>query len=44
MAHYAADCWDCEINCSYGWVETIGHADRSCFDLEVIKQKSISVI
>ncbi|KAI8852852.1 hypothetical protein BC829DRAFT_414283 [Chytridium lagenaria] len=21
MAHYACDCWDAEINCSYGWIE-----------------------
>jgi glycyl-tRNA synthetase len=35
MAHYAADCWDLEIQSSYGWVECVGHADRACFDLEV---------
>lgn len=29
MAHYAADCWDMEINVSYGWTECVGHADRS---------------
>lgn len=34
MAHYASDCWDAEINTSYGWVEVAGHADRSCYDLE----------
>lgn len=28
MAHYAADCWDLEINVSYGWKECVGHADR----------------
>ncbi|KNC46999.1 glycyl-tRNA synthetase [Thecamonas trahens ATCC 50062] len=33
MAHYASDCWDAEINTSYGWVEVAGHADRSCHDL-----------
>jgi glycyl-tRNA synthetase len=33
MAHYAADCWDLEIKSSYGWVECVGHADRSCYDL-----------
>jgi len=33
MAHYASDCWDAEILCSYGWIECVGHADRSCFDL-----------
>ena len=35
MAHYAADCWDLEIETSYGWVECVGHADRACYDLEV---------
>mmetsp|Transcript_17693 Transcript_17693/g.46246 ORF Transcript_17693/g.46246 Transcript_17693/m.46246 type:complete len:380 (-) Transcript_17693:351-1490(-) len=35
MAHYAADCWDCEIHTSYGWVECVGHADRACYDLMV---------
>jgi len=33
MAHYAKDCWDAEIQNSYGWVECVGIADRSCFDL-----------
>jgi glycyl-tRNA synthetase len=33
MAHYAADCWDAEVESSYGWIEVAGHADRSCFDL-----------
>jgi glycyl-tRNA synthetase len=33
MAHYACDCWDAEIYSSYGWLETVGIADRSCFDL-----------
>ena len=33
MAHYAKDCWDAEIECSYGWVEVAGHSDRSCYDL-----------
>jgi len=35
MAHYASDCWDAEIETSYGWIEVAGHADRSCFDLEM---------
>ncbi|GAX27307.1 glycyl-tRNA synthetase [Fistulifera solaris] len=35
MAHYATDCWDLEIQSSYGWVECVGHADRACYDLEV---------
>lgn len=34
MAHYAADCWDMEIQMSYGWIECVGHADRACFDLQ----------
>lgn len=33
MAHYAKDCWDAEIETSYGWVECVGHADRDAFDL-----------
>jgi len=27
MAHYASDCWDAEIETSYGWIEIAGHAD-----------------
>jgi len=34
MAHYAKDCWDLECLTSHGWVECIGCADRSCFDLQ----------
>jgi glycyl-tRNA synthetase len=33
LAHYARDCWDAEIHCSYGWVECVGIADRACYDL-----------
>lgn len=33
MAHYATDCWDAEIYMSYGWMECVGIADRSAFDL-----------
>lgn len=33
MAHYAADCWDFEIQSSYGWIECVGCADRSAYDL-----------
>jgi len=33
MAHYAADCWDAEIYTSYGWLESVGIADRAAFDL-----------
>lgn len=33
MAHYASDCWDAELLTSYGWIECVGCADRSAFDL-----------
>jgi glycyl-tRNA synthetase len=33
MAHYAEDCWDAEIQTSYGWIECVGLADRAAFDL-----------
>ncbi|KAL0265767.1 UNVERIFIED_CONTAM: hypothetical protein PYX00_011482 [Menopon gallinae] len=33
MAHYACDCWDAEILTSYGWIECVGIADRSSYDL-----------
>lgn len=35
MAHYACGCWDAEIKTSYGWIECVGHADRSAYDLTV---------
>lgn len=34
MAHYACDCWDGEISINDSWVECIGIADRSCYDLK----------
>ncbi|KXZ46296.1 hypothetical protein GPECTOR_45g166 [Gonium pectorale] len=34
MAHYAADCWDGEVETTYGWVECVGLADRSAYDLQ----------
>lgn len=34
MAHYACDCWDAEIETSYGWIEVVGHANRTCYDLD----------
>ncbi|KAK2352689.1 glycine--tRNA ligase, mitochondrial [Trifolium repens] len=40
MAHYAADCWDAEIECSYGWIECVGIADRSVYDLSAHSDKS----
>src|SRR5665648_47338 len=34
MAHYAIDCWDAEIQTGrFGWVETVGIADRTDYDL-----------
>lgn len=33
MAHYANDCWDAEIETSSGWIECVGHANRSAYDL-----------
>uniref|UniRef100_A0A5S6QGJ2 Glycine--tRNA ligase n=1 Tax=Trichuris muris TaxID=70415 RepID=A0A5S6QGJ2_TRIMR len=33
MAHYATDCWDAECYTSHGWIECVGIADRSCYDL-----------
>lgn len=35
MAHYATDCWDAEIENSYGWTECVGCADRAAYDLSV---------
>ncbi|CCH61850.1 hypothetical protein TBLA_0F03110 [Henningerozyma blattae CBS 6284] len=40
MAHYAADCWDTELKTSYGWIECVGCADRSAYDLTVHSKKS----
>lgn len=40
MAHYAADCWDAELFTSYGWIECVGCADRSAFDLTVHSRKT----
>ncbi|MCJ1322404.1 Glycine--tRNA ligase 1, mitochondrial [Xylographa vitiligo] len=40
MAHYAADCWDAELLSSYGWVECVGCADRSAYDLTVHAKKT----
>lgn len=35
MAHYAADCWDAEILSErFGWVEVVGIADRTDYDLK----------
>jgi len=40
MAHYAQDCWDAEVETSYGWIEVAGHSDRSCFDLSRHAEKT----
>ena len=40
MAHYAADCWDAELLTSYGWMECVGCADRSAYDLTVHSNKT----
>ena len=33
-AHYATDCWDAEVfSPRFGWVETVGIADRTDYDL-----------
>ncbi|KAL9601706.1 MAG: hypothetical protein Q9219_002317 [cf. Caloplaca sp. 3 TL-2023] len=40
MAHYAADCWDAEIFTSFGWIECVGCADRSAYDLTVHTKKT----
>ncbi|KAK9823739.1 hypothetical protein WJX72_005053 [[Myrmecia] bisecta] len=40
MAHYAEDCWDAEVESSYGWVECAGLADRSAYDLRAHATKS----
>lgn len=35
MAHYAIDCWDAEVKTDqYGWIEIIGIADRTDYDLK----------
>ncbi|OAA43089.1 glycyl-tRNA synthetase 1 [Metarhizium rileyi] len=40
MAHYACDCWDAELLTSSGWVECVGCADRSAYDLSVHAKKT----
>lgn len=40
MAHYASDCWDAELLTSYGWIECVGCADRSAYDLTVHAKKT----
>ncbi len=41
MAHYAADCWDAEVFTErFGWVEVVGIADRTDFDLHAHQMAS----
>ena len=37
MAHYASDCWDCELLGEHGWIECVGIANRTCHDLPLTK-------
>jgi glycyl-tRNA synthetase len=40
-AHYATDCWDAEIfSPRFGWVETVGIADRTDYDLHAHARQS----
>jgi glycyl-tRNA synthetase len=40
-AHYATDCWDAEIRSErFGWVETVGLADRTDYDLNAHAKES----
>jgi glycyl-tRNA synthetase len=40
-AHYAEDCWDAEIlSDRFGWVETVGIADRTDYDLRAHAEHS----
>ena len=35
LAHYARECWDAEIYSDrFGWIECVGIADRTAYDLE----------
>ncbi|KAG7290536.1 hypothetical protein NEMBOFW57_000539 [Staphylotrichum longicolle] len=40
MAHYACDCWDAELLTSYGWIECVGCADCSAYDLTVHSKRT----
>lgn len=40
-AHYAEDCWDAEVlSGRFGWVETVGIADRTDYDLKAHADQS----
>ncbi len=35
LAHYASECWDAELYSErFGWIECVGIADRSAYDLQ----------
>ncbi|HVP95304.1 MAG TPA: glycine--tRNA ligase [Methanoregulaceae archaeon] len=41
LAHYAEDCWDAEILSErFGWIETVGIADRTDYDLKAHEKES----
>lgn len=41
MAHYACDCWDAEVRTEkYGWIEVVGIADRTDYDLKAHMNES----
>jgi glycyl-tRNA synthetase len=41
MAHYAADCWDAEVRTQrFGWIEVVGIADRTDYDLKAHEKHS----
>ena len=41
MAHYAMDCWDAEVKTDrFGWVEVVGIADRTNYDLTAHAKQS----
>ena len=41
MAHYAADCWDAEVYMDrLGWIEIVGIADRTDYDLKAHAKQS----
>lgn len=41
IAHYAADCWDAEVLSErFGWIELVGIADRTDYDLKSHGAKS----
>lgn len=45
LAHYAAECWDAELQSErFGWVECVGIADRSAYDLNAhIESSSVDM-